>query len=330
MFGVMGDKTQLRIGIIGAARVAVYAMVAPAKENRRVELAGIAARDPARAQAFAAEHGAGRAYASYDALIGDPSVDLIYVATPPSVHAAVAIRALEAGKHVLVEKPFAMNADQARAILTAAQRSGRRVFEAFHYRHHELWHRIVALVRTGGIGDIKNIDAVFQVPIARTADEFRWNASLGGGALMDLGCYPLQWARVVAGGEPTVTSARMRMVDGVDVETTAQLAFPSGALARVSCRMGGESVQAMLDVEGTRGRLRVINPLAPQMGHVLEIHADGADRKEVVEGPSTFAAQLEHVVAALLDGAGFPLADDDPVKSMTAIDAVRAVALRGT
>jgi len=322
----MEDKTQLRIGIIGAARVAVYAMVAPAKENPRTELAGIAARDPARAKAFAAEQGIARAYASYDALVDDPSVDLVYVATPPSVHAPIAIKALEAGKHVLVEKPFAMNADEARAVLAAAARSKRRVFEAFHYRHHELWHRIIALVRTGGIGDVKNIEATFRVPIPRTADEFRWNASLGGGALMDLGCYPLQWARVVAGGEPTVMSAKMRMVEGVDAETTAQLAFASGALARVSCRMDGDAIQATLNVEGSRGALRVINPLAPQMGHVLEIQADGADRKEVVEGPSTFAAQLEHVVAALLDGAGFPLAEDDPVKSMAAIDAVRAAA----
>jgi len=322
----MSNTKRLRIGIIGAARVAVYAMVAPAKENPRVELAGIAARDPVRAQAFAAEHRAGRAYASYDALIGDPDVDLVYVATPPSVHAAVAIKALEVGKHVLVEKPFALNAAEARAILAAAGRAGRRVFEAFHYRHHALWHRIVALVRGGEIGAVKSIDAALRVPIPRTAEEFRWNAALGGGALMDLGCYPLQWARVVAGEEPVVTSARMRMVDGVDVETEAQLAFPSGAQGRVSCCMDGEGVAATLNVEGSRGALRVINPLAPQMGHMLEIQADGADRKEVAEGPSTFAAQLEAVAATLLDGAPFPLAGDDPVKSMAAIDAVRAAA----
>jgi predicted dehydrogenase len=244
------------------------------------------------------------------------------------VHAAVAIKALEAGKHVLVEKPFALNAGEARAILAAAQRSGRRVFEAFHYRHHALWHRIVALVHGGEIGEVKAIDAVFHVPIPWVADEFRWNPALGGGALMDLGCYPLQWARVVAGEEPTVASARMRMVDGVDVETEAQLVFPSGARARVSCRMDGDGIAATLSVEGSLGALRIINPLAPQMGHVLEIQSHGTDRKEVAEGPSTFAAQLEAVVAALLDGAPFPLATDDPVKSMTAIDAVRGGALR--
>jgi predicted dehydrogenase len=322
----MENKEKLRVGIIGAARVAVYAMVAPAKENVRVELAGIAARDPDRARTFAATHGAGHAYASYDALIADPAVDLVYVATPPSIHAAVAIKALEAGKHVLVEKPFTLNAGEARSILAAAQRSGRRVFEAFHYRHHALWHRIVALLQSGEIGEVRAIDASFHVPIPRTAEEFRWNAALGGGALMDLGCYPLQWTRVVAGAEPTVVSARMRMVDGVDVETEAQLVFPSGATARVSCRMDGDGIAATLQVEGSRGALRVINPLAPQMGHVLEIQAHGADRKEVAEGPSTFAAQLDAVVSALMDGTPFPLAANDPVKSMAAIDAVRAAA----
>jgi predicted dehydrogenase len=143
---------------------------------------------------------------------------------------------------------------------------------------------------------------------------------------MDLGCYPLQWARVVAGLEPAVASARMRMSDGVDVETEANLSFPSGARARVACRMDGEAIQATLNVEGSRGSLSVINPLAPQMGHVLQIQTEGAERKEIAEGPSTFAAQLEAVAAALLGGAPFPLSRDDPVKSMTAIDAVRAAA----
>lgn len=318
--------TKLRIGIIGAARVAVYAMAAPAKENARVTLAGIAARDPARAKAFAATHGVPRVFETYDALIADPAIDLVYVATPPAHHMAPALKALAAGKHVLVEKPFAMNAGEARTILDAAARAGRRVFEAFHYRHHALWHRIVDILHKGEIGAVRSIEASFHVPIPRSADEFRWSAGLGGGALMDLGCYPLQWARVVARAEPSVTSSRMRLVDGVDVETVAELAFPAGARARVSCRMDGEGMEALLRIEGTGGTLRAVNPLAPQMGHLLEVQSNGADRKETVTGPSTFAAQLEAVTAALLDGVPFPLAADDPAKSMAAIDAVRAAA----
>jgi predicted dehydrogenase len=324
----MKNGEPLRIGIIGAARVAVYAMVGPARENPRTEVAAIAARDPARAQAFAAEHGIAKVHASYDALIDDPAIDLVYVATPPTLHAAVAIKALAAGKDVLVEKPFAANAGEARDIVAAADRAGRRVFEAFHYRHHALWRRIVEIVRGGELGAVTHIEGAFHVPIAKSADEFRWNATLGGGALMDLGCYPLQWVRVAAGEEPSVPAARMRFVDGVDAETEAELRFPSGIEAKVSCGMDGEGFKAFLNVEGARGVMRVTNPLAPHMGHALQIRVGGEERNETVEGPSTFAAQLEAVVGALRDGRAFPLAADDPIKSMAVIDAVRAAGRR--
>lgn len=322
----MSGHNAIRIGIIGAARVAVYAMLAPAQDNAQVSVAAIAARDPARARAFAKAHGIARVHESYEALIGDPAIDLVYVATPPTLHADVAIAALRAGKHVLVEKPFAANAAEAKAILDAARAAGRRAFEAFHYRHHRLWGRIVEIVRSGALGPLTTIEAGFHVPIAKSADEFRWNPRLGGGALMDLGCYALQWARVVAGAEPEVASARMRMVDGVDAETEAVLRLPGGVEARVSCGMEGEAFRAFLNVEGARGHMRVTNPLAPQFGHALETEIDGTVRSETVDGPSTFASQLEAVAAALTDSAPFPLAEDDPVKSMAAIDAVKEAA----
>lgn len=315
----------LRIGIIGAARVAVYAMVAPVAANSRADIIGIAARDPLRAKEFAETHKIAKAYRSYDELIADPNVDLVYVATPPTLHKAVAVKALQAGKHVLVEKPFAANAREAKEIIAAAE-PGKRVFEAFHYRHHALWHRIAALARGGELGRISAIQAAFYVPIPKVPEEFRWNASLGGGALMDLGCYPLQWVRVVAGEEPRVPIARMRMVDGVDAETEAELHFPSGIVANIACGMDGEGFKAFLTVQGDRGSLQVINPLAPQLGHKFELSIDGKTTKEKFDGASTFDAQLAAVIATIQDGAPFPLAPDDPIKSMATIDAVKAAA----
>lgn len=317
----------LNIGIIGAARVAVYAMIAPAQENPRAHVAAIAARDPVRARGFATAHGVPHVHETYSALMVDPDIDLVYIATPPAFHAEHAIAALRAGKHVLVEKPFAMNAAQAAEMVAAAGLAGRRVFEAFHYRHHALWQRIVDIVGGGQLGALKAIDAAFYVPIENAPAEFRWHAELGGGALMDLGCYPLQWARVVTGEEPVVSSARMRFVAGVDAETQAELRFPSGLPARISCGMDGDSFKAFVTVEGTFGQMSVMNPLAPQMGHLLETRIEGVVRNETVDGPATFAAQLEAVVAALRDGAPFVLADDDPIKSMAAIDVIRAAAL---
>ena len=322
----MTRRNSLNIGIIGAARVAVYAMIGPAKENPHTQVTAVAARDPARAREFAELHAIPTVHTSYASLIADPEIDLVYVATPPAFHAENAIAALRAGKHVLVEKPFAMNARQAAEIVAAAAQTGRRAFEAFHYRHHALWHRIVGVVRGDQLGPIKSIEAAFHVPIENSPAEFRWNAALGGGALMDLGCYPLQWARVIAGQEPVVVSARMRIVGGVDAETQAELRFPSGIDARISCGMDGDSFKAFVNVEGTLGRMSVMNPLAPQLGHLLETRIGAAVRKETVDGPSTFAAQLEAVVATLNDGAPFPLAADDPVKSMTTIDAIRLAA----
>lgn len=316
----------INVGIVGAARVAVYAMMAPAREVSRVHVAAIAARDPSRAQAFANEHGIAKVHASYEQLIADPAIDLVYVATPPSVHAGVAIKALAAGKHVLVEKPFAMDAAEAQRVLDAAKLARRRVFEAFHYRHHALWHRIVEVCRSGALGRVVSLDAAFHTPIAKTPEEFRWNARLGGGALMDLGCYPLHWVRVATGEEPVVEQATMRIVDGVDAETRVALRFPSGTTATVACRMDGASFTAFLNIEGERGSMRVLNPLAPQMGHKFDLTIDGSKRTEAFDGLSTFAAQLQAVVATLIDGVPFPLAADDPARSMAAIDAVRVAA----
>ena len=168
----MSNELPLKIGIIGAARVAVYAMIAPAAANSRTQVAGIAARDPLRAKQFAETHGIAKAYASYDELIADPAVDLVYVATPPTLHKATAIKALQAGKDVLVEKPFAANACEAAEIIAAAK-PGKRVFEAFHYRHHALWRRIVEIMRTRQLGDIKHIEAAFYVPIAKSPEKIQ-------------------------------------------------------------------------------------------------------------------------------------------------------------
>lgn len=322
----MSEPSTINIGILGAARVAAYAMMAPAREVDGVTVRTVAARDLKRAEAFAAAHGIQHVHSSYDALIGDPAVDLVYIATPPAFHAVNALKALRAGKHVLVEKPFAMDATEAREVLVAAERAGRRVFEAFHYRHHALWHRVVALLRGGAVGRINSLDAAFHAPIAQVAGEFRWDASLGGGALMDLGCYPLQWVRVATGEEPVVESASMRRNNGVDVATEARLSFPGGALAKIACSMDADAFAASLKIVGERGSITIDNPLAPHFGHRLVVDSNGSSVTEKVEGVSTFAAQLQAVAATLRNGVPFPLAADDPVRSMASIDAVRVAA----
>jgi len=316
----------LRIGILGAARVAAYALIQPARANGRVSVAAVAARDPARAKAYAAEHGITRVHESYEGLICDPELDLVYVATPPCMHAEQAIAAINAGKAVLVEKPFAMNASQARAVFALAAQRGVSVFEAMHSPHHMLFGRVLEIVTSGEIGQVRHIDAEFGVPIAPD-DPIRWRADLGGGALMDLGVYPLAWVRRLAGEAFFVTQATAEIDSaGADASFGARLQFASGITAEVRSSMRQAEPSARLVVEGTRGRLEAINPLAPQLGHALNVMTADATRTEsFATAPSTYESQLLAVCTTLLDGQPFPFPADDYVQSMKAIDAVSAI-----
>ncbi len=315
---------KLRIGIVGAARVATYAMIEPARAVGGVEVAAVAARDPARARDYAAAHGIARVAASYDALMRDPEIDLVYIATPPNVHAAQALAAIDAGKPVLVEKPFALMAAEARTVFAAGQAKGVPVFEAMHSPHHTLFARVLQIVKGGEIGRVRHMDAEFGVPIPRSADEFRWRAECGGGALMDLGVYPLTWCRRVAGEPASVERAEAQIVDGLDARFSARLRFGDGVTADIRSSMLADQPNALLRIDGSSGQVTVVNPLAPQMGYLFTVESDGRQRNETVQGLSTYHAQLAAVRDTLATGAPFPFAADDYVRSMEAIDLVRA------
>ncbi len=207
----------IRIGILGAARIAPPVVIDSARDNPDFEIVAVAARDPVRARAYAAQHNIPIVADNYDALVRSSDVDLVYNALPPAGHSTWSIAALAAGKDVLCEKPFAMNAAQSRRMNEAAARTGRRLVQSFHYRHHIIMHRAVAIARSGELGEIRSAEADFSVPIAYREGELRWLREQGGGALMDLGCYPLHALRSVLGVEPTVRDVRCEMERGVDV-----------------------------------------------------------------------------------------------------------------
>jgi predicted dehydrogenase len=209
----------LRIGCLGAARITPGAVIGPARERGDIVVSAVAARDMSRAQAFAATHGIALGLDSYEALITHREVDIVYIALPPSEHAAWAIRALAAGKHVLCEKPLCMSAAEAEAIAAAALASGRVFMEAYHWRHHGAVRRFLELLAE--IGPIERAQARFAVRIWRRPEELRWRRALGGGAMMDLGCYPLHALRTAFQAEPEVLAAKARWQDGVDGRLTA-------------------------------------------------------------------------------------------------------------
>jgi predicted dehydrogenase len=317
-----------RIGLLGASKIARGAVIAPAMENSDFVVGAVAARDPGRARAYAAEHGIPIVADSYEALVRRDDIDLIYNALPPAGHKAWTIAALEAGKDVLCEKPFAGNAGEARDMVAAAEASGRRLIEAFHYRFHNVMRAAVALVREGALGKPVSAEAVFEGPIPKTPGELRWSAEQAGGALMDLGCYPVHALRSLFGAEPEVTEASCVFEDGVDTVTKATFAFPGGATARLATSMVASGFAANLTLTGERGSLEIQNFIAPQIGCRFVTVIDGERREHGVEGSSTYGAQLAHVAEVLAGKTAQITGGADAIGNMAAIDAIYRAAGR--
>jgi predicted dehydrogenase len=316
----------IRIGILGAARIAPRGIITPANALLGAEVVAIGARTLERAQDFAARHAIPFACGSYGELVARDDVDLVYVALPPSAHLEWCVLALASGKLVLVVKPFANNAQDAVEMVAAARASGRHLIEGFHYRFHPLFERTLALLRSGAVGKLRHIEAVFNVDLPDTPGELRYIEALGGGALMDLGCYCLHWIRTVAGDEPTVVKASARCeTPGVDVDIQAELAFTSGPTATLKCSMQPEDgvLFRRLRVEGDTGMLELDNPVSPHAGATLSLDGPNAPLPQIVSGgETTFSYQLRHVLD-VIEGRAVPLTGgDDAIGNMRAIDAI--------
>jgi predicted dehydrogenase len=281
----------IRFGILGAARIAPLALIKPALLVPNVEVVAVAASSVEKARAFAHEHSIATVSESYASLVESPHVDVIYNALPPNLHERWSLAALRAGKHVLCEKPFAMNAAQARRMVKAADASRRLLLEAFHYRFHPYFQRVLDLLADDVIGDVRDVEAQFDVRIPYRSSEFRHIPTLGGGALMDLGCYPVHWVRTLIGLEPRVVHAEcVRSEAGVDVATRARLSFPGGTTAEIATAMHEIAAQrhhACVVIEGEKGRLILDNPIAPHNGNKIITEVDGVSRSESVAGKST-------------------------------------------
>lgn len=312
----------IRFGILGAARIAPRALIYPCVDEPRAEVRAVAARSPQRAAEFARQHGIPLVLESYDALIDHPEIDAVYIALPISAHCDWTLRALAAGKHVLCEKSFASNAAEAEVMASAARAAGAVAMDAFHYRYHPLFLRAREIVASGRIGAILDIAAVFRTPIANP-DDIRLDYSCGGGVTMDIGCYPISWARHISGDEPRVVDARAETgPPDVDVVLSATLAFAGGAQARITGDMRPDcAFDASLTVIGSDGRLHLENPLLPQTGHALELDAGGESTRQVFDRRASFGYQLDAFLDAVEHGTP-PLTDaDDALLQMRVVDA---------
>jgi predicted dehydrogenase len=317
----------LRIGVLGAARITPAALIKPARRTGKAQVVVVAARDTERARAYANKHKIPRVAESYEAVLADPDVQAIYIPLPNGLHGHWTIAALEAGKHVLCEKPFTANADEARLVAeAAASHPGLVVMEAFHYEYHPMTRRLVEIVQSGELGIIKEIDIAFSAPLAKRGD-IRYRLDLAGGAMMDMGCYPISLLRLLAAG-PRVTGATAKLSSpGVDRAMDARFSLPEGGTARIRCSMFSSSVLRLhAEVIGSEGTLKVFNPFAPHFGHRVRIENAAGTRREKFSRRATYDYQLEAFVAAIEDGAGFPTTAMDAIRTMELIDATYTAA----
>jgi predicted dehydrogenase len=309
--------------VLGAARIAPTALITPAADNVDVQVTAVAARDAGRAQRFAAKHGIGRAYGSYDELIADPDLDAVYNPLPNGLHGRWTRAALAAGKHVLCEKPFTANAEEAREIAGLAADSDRVVMEAFHYRYHPLALRIEGIIAAGELGKLTHVDAAMCFPLPKFSD-IRYDFSLGGGALMDAGCYAVHMVRTFGGETPEVVSAQAKLHSAqIDRAMTAELRFPGGHTGRVRASMwSSRLLQMSARVVGERGELHVLNPILPSMFHRLTVRTAEGKRVERLSRRSSYAYQLDAFAGAVLRGEPVKTSPPDSAENMAVIDAI--------
>jgi len=320
----------LRIGTLGSARIARGALIEAARHVPEVTVTAVAARDLQRAQAYALQYGIATAYASYDELLADPGIDAIYNPLPNSLHGSWTQQAIAAGKHVLCEKPFASNADEAALVAAAAQASGLVVMEAMHYRYHPLIARLREVVTA--LGPVRSMQCWTSFTIADPAN-IRYDYALGGGSLMDGGCYAIDCMRMLA-GEPTVRGALADTTsDGlVDRTMAGLLDFPGGAAGwfESAFTRDGE-FRADLHVLCEGGTVHLDNFIRPHDAQLAvlafgDASQDGDEQKAAADEDGEAAAwssyvwQLRAFAEAIRDGGPVETTAENALGTMRVID----------
>src|SRR5271157_3825227 len=264
---------KIRWGVLGVARIATVRVIPAMQNGKLTEVTGIASRDHAKAEEAAEQLGIPKAYGSYEELLADPEIDAVYIPLPNHLHVPWSIRAAEAGKHVLCEKPVGMNADQVTELIAARDRTGVAIGEAFMIQTHPQWVRAVELARGGRIGKLRAAVGSFGY-FRPEADNIRNIREYGGGGLMDVGCYPIKVSRLMFGEEPLrVSGALVRDPNfGTDTLASAILEFPSGHCV-FTCGTQIVLNQSMQFL-GTAGRIEFEIPYNAVAGGVSRIRID--------------------------------------------------------
>jgi xylose dehydrogenase (NAD/NADP) len=312
----------VNFGFLSTARINDH-LLAAARASDLVDVLAVASRDQARAEAYARERSIEHAYGSYEELLADPAVDAVYVSLPNSLHVEWSIRALEAGKHVLCEKPLTRRPDDAERAFETAERAGRLLMEAFMYRHHPQTMRIKELVDEGAIGELKAVRAAFSFDLLaeRDIEDVRLNAELDGGSLMDVGCYCVSGARLLAGEPERVSGEAVPAPSGVDMAFHGTLRFPEDVVAQFHSSLALPFKQE-LEVLGTEGTLLVQAPWRVDLGGDFFLRRAAGEERIEIEPADAYRLELENLADAI-DGEAPPLLGrDDAAGQAAAIDAL--------
>jgi predicted dehydrogenase len=316
----------VRWGLLSTARIN-GAVIAAARAAELADVVAVASRDDERARSYAEQFGIPRAHGSYEALLADPEVEAVYVSLPNALHVEWTIRALQAGKHVLCEKPMARRPQEVARAFDVAAREGLVLSEAFMWRHHPQTRRLRELLAEGAIGDVRLVRASFSFALAGDGD-VRLDAALEGGSLMDVGCYCVSGARLAAGGEPvSVLAERVTGPSGVDVRFSGVLRFDGDVLAVFDC---GLDVPARheLEVVGSQGRLVLADPWHCR-NPLISLERDGKPWFVEIAAADSFRLELEDMAAAIRGKRAPLLGREDAVGQAHALAALEQAAAEG-
>jgi D-xylose 1-dehydrogenase (NADP+, D-xylono-1,5-lactone-forming) len=295
----MTDKV-LKWGLLSTARIN-RALIPPLRESNRNSLVAVASRTQDSADTYAREWKIPQAYGSYEAMLANPEIDVVYISLPNHLHAEWAIRAAEAGKHVLCEKPLALSVEDVDAIQAAAKRHGRVVAEAFMYRHHPQTLKAVELVRSGALGDLKLVRGSFAYMLSREAD-VRMQPQLGGGSIWDVGCYPISFARLLVGEEPLeVFGWQVIGPTGIDETFVGQMKFAN----HIHMQFDSSFVTHFdndMEIVGTQGILHIPHPAKPATEDQMYLTRDDQVETIKIQSKMLYLYEVEDMAEAILLG----------------------------
>ncbi len=294
------NQRVLNWGLLSTARIN-QALIPALRASPRSRLAAVASRTEGAAEAYAQQWNIPRAHGSYEGLLSDPEIDVVYNSLPNHMHAEWTIKALKAGKHVLCEKPLALSVAEVDAMALAARDASKVLSEAFMYRHHPQTLKVKEIVDRGSLGTLRLITGSFTFTLNRK-DDIRLAKAMGGGSIWDVGCYPINYARLIVGQEPVAAFGRQFIGEGgVDEAFVGQLEFPGHVFAQFDCGFNS-APRSHMEIVGTEGVLDIPEPFKPGIKEKLLLSR--GDKTEVIKvpGQELYSGEVEDMAEAVVSG----------------------------